>query len=202
MDDIPSITAWMEDIEDLSMFDRRLAVPLDPASMELEWRDCIVAREPRDSYWFMIQDDDMLAVGLVGITEINFVHGAALMPMFVAQTARNQGIAVRTRAVLLDFAFEQLRLVRITSLHRADNEASKRLSEACGFQEEGRIRNAWYAGGRYVDQMICGILADEWRAHRRQLSGRLGRDAVVSLGSRKMGQWSWPPAVKDAVAAD
>ena len=202
LDDIPTVTAWMEDIEDLAMFDRRLVVPLDSASMELEWRDSIVAREPRSSYWFMIQDEDMLAVGLAGLTDINFVHGAALMPMFIAQSARKRGIAVRTRAVLLDFAFEQLRLVRMTSLHRADNEASRRLSEACGFQEEGRIRNGWNAGGRYVDQMICGILADEWRAHRRQLSGRLGRDAVVSLGSRELCQWSWPPATKDQVVAD
>ncbi len=197
MDDVPMVTAWMEDIEDLAMFDRRRVVPLDPASMELEWRDCIVAREPRTSYWFMIQDEDKLAIGLAGLIEINFVHGAALMPIFIAQQARNQGIGVRTRALLLDFAFEQLRLVHITSLHRADNEASRRLNEACGFREEGRIRNGYNAGGRYVDQMIYGILADEWRAHRRQLSGRLGRDAVVSLGSREMGQWSWPPATMD-----
>ena len=202
VDDIPIVTTWMEDIEDLMMFDRRLAVPLDPASMELEWRDSIVAREPRSGYWFMIQDEDNLEVALAGLIEINFVHGNALMPIFIAQQSRRQGIAVRTRALLMDFAFEQLRLVRITSLHRADNEASRRLNEACGSREEGRIRNGCNAGGRYVDQMIYGILADEWRAHRRQLSGRLGRDAVVSLGSREMGQWSWPPAKLDQSAAD
>ena len=202
MDDIPMVTTWMEDVEDLAMFDRQLVVPLDPASMELEWRDHIVAREPRSNYWFMIQDEDKLGVGLTGLIKISFVHGDALMPIFIAQQARNQGIGVRTRALLLDFAFEQLRLVRITSLHRADNEASQRLNEACGFREEGRIRNGCNAGGRYVDQMIYGILADEWREHRRQLSGRLRRDAVVSLGSREMGQWSWPPATMDQVAAD
>ena len=202
LDDIPMVTTWMEDIEDLAMFDRRLVVPLDPASMELEWRDSIVAREPRSSYWFMIRDEDNLAVGLAGLIEINFVHGNALMAMFIAQQARNRGLGVRTRALLLDFAFEQLRLVRMTSFHRADNEASRRLNEACGLREEGRIRNGCNDGGRYVDQTIYGILADEWRAHRRQLGGRLGRDTVVSLGSRETGQWSWPPATMGRVAAD
>ena len=200
LDDIPTVTAWMEDIEDLAMFDRRLVVPLDSASMELEWRDSIVAREPRSSYWFMIQDEDKLEVGLAGLTEINLVHGSALMPMFIARSARNQGIAVRTRAVLLDFAFDQLRLVRITSLHRADNEASRRLSETCGFQEEGRIRNGWNAGGRYVDQMICGLLAEEWREQREVLRGKLGPEAVVTLGSSETGQWTWPPSFVDQAA--
>ena len=202
MDDVPMVTAWMEDVEDLAMFDRRLVVPLDPASMELEWRDSIVAREPRSSYWFMIQDEDEMEVGLAGLIEINFVHGAALTSIFIAKQARNQGIGVRSKALLLDFAFEQLRLVRMTSMHRADNEASRRLNEACGYREEGRIRNGCNAGGRYVDQTIYGILADEWRAHRRQLSGRLGREIVVSLGSGEIGQWSWPPATLDQVAAD
>ena len=94
MDDIPIVTTWMEDIEDLVMFDRRLVVPLDPASMELDWRDSIVAREPRSSYWFMIQDEDNLEVGLAGLLEINFVHGNALMAIFIAKEARGQGIGI------------------------------------------------------------------------------------------------------------
>jgi RimJ/RimL family protein N-acetyltransferase len=190
--DISVIAKWLEDIEDLAMFDRRLPVPLDVAAMEAEWRSDIEAPEPRTSYWFKIDDDQGETIGMAGLTQISYIHGNALMPIFIAEGARGQGIGLRTRALLLDLAFDQLRLVRITSLHRADNVASHRLNESCAFKQEGCIRNGCYAGGRHVDQMIFGILAEEWRAHRNVLRAKLSSKVVVSLGNKPNGVWSWP----------
>lgn len=192
LDDMPVITKWLGDVEDLAMFDRRVPVPLDSAAMEAEWRNDIVAQEPRTSYWFMIDDDQGAAFGMAGLTAINYVHGNALMPIFIAEDVRGRGIGLRTRALLLDLAFDQLRLTRITSLHRADNAASRGLSEACAFKREGCVRKGCYAGGQHVDQVIYGILAEEWRAHRGALRARLESEVVVTLGNKPGGAWSWP----------
>lgn len=192
MADIPTLAKWLEDIEDLAMFDRRVPVPLDAAAMESEWRTEIEGREPRSSYWFRIDDDQGSASGMAGLIQISYVHGSALMPMFVAKDIRGQGVGVRARALLLDLAFDQLRLARITSLHRADNVASRRLNEACAFKPEGCIRKGCYAGGVYIDQMIYGVLAEEWRAHRDVLRARLGPEVMVTLGNKPEGPWSWP----------
>lgn len=192
LDDIPVIARWLEDIEDLAMFDRRVPVPLDTAATEAEWRSDIEAREPRSSYWFKIVGENSQAFGIAGLTQISYVHGNALMPMFIAEGARRRGIGIRTRALLLDLAFDQLRLARITSLHRADNIASRRLNESCAFKEEGCIRKGCYAGGRHVDQMIFGILAEEWRARRDVLRARLSSNVIVSLVNKPNGAWSWP----------
>lgn len=192
LDDIPVIAKWLEDVEDLAMFDRRIPVPLDKAAMETEWQNDIVAREPRTSYWFKIDDSCGEAFGMAGLTGISYVHGDALMPIFVAGVARRRGIGLRVRALLLDLAFDQLRLVRITSLHRADNDASRTLNEACGFKKEGCIRKGCFAGGKHIDQMIYGILAEEWYDHRDTLRQRVGSKVVVTLGGRPWGAWSWP----------
>lgn len=184
LDDIPVIAKWLEDVEDLAMFDRRVSVPMDKAAMEAEWRNDIVDREPRTSYWFKIDDDHGEASGMAGLTGINYVHGDALMPIFVAGAVRRRGIGLRVRALLLDLAFDQLRLTRITSLHRADNEASHELNEACGFKKEGCIRNGCFASGRYIDQMVYGILAEEWRGHRDGLRQRVGSKVVVTMGNK------------------
>jgi RimJ/RimL family protein N-acetyltransferase len=192
LDDIPVIAGWLEDIDDLVMFDRRVPVPLNTAAIEAEWRSDMEAREPRGSYWFKVVNDQAGTVGVAGLTQITYVHGNALMPMFIAKGARKRGIGLRTRALLLDLAFDQLRLARITSLHRADNIASSRLNEACAFKKEGCIRNGCYAGGQHVDQMVFGILAEEWRAHRDDLRARLPPNVVVSLGSKSGRTWSWP----------
>ena len=192
LDDIPVITKWLDNIEDLAMFERRQSVPLDAAAMEEEWRNDIVAREPRTAYWFIIDDEHGAPFGMAGLIEISYVHGNALMPIFVAQSVRGRGIGLRTRALLLDLAFDQLRLARITSVHRADNAGSEGLSRACGFIEEGRVRQACYAGGRHIDQMIYGLLAAEWRAHRDTLRARLGPEIIVTLGAEPCDAWSWP----------
>jgi RimJ/RimL family protein N-acetyltransferase len=192
LDDIPVITKWLADIEDLAMFDRRVPVPLNRASMEAEWQSDIVGREPRTCYWFMIDDDQGVETGMAGLIHISYVHGDALMPIFIAEGSRGQGIGLRTRALLLDLAFDQLRLVRITSLHRADNAASHGLNEACAFRQEGCVRKGNFAGGRHIDQLIYGLLAEEWRAHRDTLRARLSSEVVVTLGSKPWGPWSWP----------
>ena len=63
------------------MFDRRVPMPLNQASMEAEWQNDIVGREPRTCYWFMIDDDQGAETGMAGMINISYVHGDALMPI-------------------------------------------------------------------------------------------------------------------------
>ncbi len=37
--------------------------------------------------------------------------------------------------------------------------------KACGFVEEGRMREHVWLAGRYVDNVIMGVLREEWRAN-------------------------------------
>jgi RimJ/RimL family protein N-acetyltransferase len=66
--------------------------------------------------------------------------------------------------VLLDWAFriQNYRRIGLTTL--ATNERAIRAYRACGFVEEGRLRQHTYNDGRYVDDVIMGILRTEWEA--------------------------------------
>jgi RimJ/RimL family protein N-acetyltransferase len=194
LDDIPTVAAWYESVDDLAMFHRRMSVPLSPEALAAQWRESLLETEPRESYWFAIDDDEeeRRLVAFTGIEDISYAHGDALMPIFVSAPVRRRGIAVRARALLLDIAFDQLRLARITSIHRADNTGSAKMNKACGFREEGRMRSAWFGGGVRVDLMVFGILADEWREHRGVLRETLGTKTVVTLGDDRSSQWCWP----------
>ncbi len=46
----------------------------------------------------------------------------------------------------------------------ADNERAIRCYKSCGFQEEGRQREHAWSNGRYVDNLLMGILREEWEA--------------------------------------
>jgi hypothetical protein len=54
-------------------------------------------------------------------------------------------------------------------LSRKDNLVKRRegyAAGACGFVEEGRMREHIWLAGRYVDNVIMGIVREEWREGR------------------------------------
>lgn len=44
----------------------------------------------------------------------------------------------------------------------AANERGIRAYRSCGFVEEGRMREHVWLGGRYADNVIMGVLREEW----------------------------------------
>lgn len=192
LEHIPEITRWHERIDDLVLFDRRMPLPVSAAAMEVAWRESILASEPRTSYWFVIVDGADTAVGLAGLQDINYVHGDAVLAILIAEPDRRNGLGTRAGALLLDVAFDQLRLTRVSTFVRADNEGSQRLTAGLGFCEEGRIRKGWFADGTHTDILVIGMLCDEWRAHRDTLQSKLGADTWLILGDGHSRRWSWP----------
>ncbi len=75
-----------------------------------------------------------------------------------------KGYGTDAMLALCGFGFGEMNLHRIY-LHVYDhNERGIRCYEKCGFQHEGRLREALFRGGEYHDVLVMGILADEFRA--------------------------------------
>ena len=68
--------------------------------------------------------------------------------------------AVRLR---LDYAFRLRNLLRVWLEVHADNERALRAYRACGFEEEGRLHEHVWLAGRYVDNILMGVLREGWR---------------------------------------
>jgi RimJ/RimL family protein N-acetyltransferase len=75
----------------------------------------------------------------------------------------NNGYATEAATEMLKFAFEQLRLHRVTARVISTNENSVRLLEKLGMRQEGHLREQEFFKGRYRDVLLYGILQDEWR---------------------------------------
>jgi RimJ/RimL family protein N-acetyltransferase len=63
--------------------------------------------------------------------------------------------------LLLDYAFRVRNLRRVWLEVHAANERAMRAYKACGFVEEGRMREHVWLAGRYVDNVIMGVLREE-----------------------------------------
>ena len=102
-------------------------------------------------------------VGTTVLWSIDRHHRSAHIGVSLVPSVRGQGLGRDAVAVVCRYGFEVLGLERLSLETLAVNTAMQRTALACGFVEEGRLRSAaWYLGRR-VDDVLYGLLADEWR---------------------------------------
>jgi len=65
-------------------------------------------------------------------------------------------------AVLISFAFEEIKVNRIYATHDPRNPNSGKVMEKCGMIYEGTLRQARYRKGEYSDRAMYAILADDY----------------------------------------
>jgi RimJ/RimL family protein N-acetyltransferase len=195
--DLEVITPWFQDIEDLARFDRTLRIPFNLAQSEEAWSVSLSPSGNDNRCWFAIESESGQVLGLAGLEAISPVNRDAVVAMFVEKSARRLGLAIRATALVVDFAFRQLGLNRLTSYYRDDNHISRDLVERLGCQVEGKMRQAWYADGTYHDMIVVGVLRQDWMDRRPILAKELDPETVVSFGSDRASGWSWPPHVDE-----
>ncbi|MCP5074335.1 MAG: GNAT family N-acetyltransferase [Rhodobacteraceae bacterium] len=195
MDDVPTIARWFEHLADLCLFDRGCAVPVNEATVTANWAEILKGPEPAKAYWYALEDDDGGVVGIVGLDNINYIHGDAIIAIYVSASLRREGIGGRAMAMVIDMAFNQLRLNRLTSYLRADNLSSQKLTESVGFYQEGLIRQGWFSGGKHFDIVAIGLLSEEWSQHRKTLAQKLDNSVEIRLGRALDAARKWPESL-------
>ena len=97
--------------------------------------------------------------GLVSLHNIDLNLSAGEFGYRVAPWARGRGIATMALGVVSEWAFGYLELTRLQLMHAAENVASCRVAEKCGFLHEGTTRSSFrYGDGELHDEHIHGRL--------------------------------------------
>jgi RimJ/RimL family protein N-acetyltransferase len=76
-----------------------------------------------------------------------------------------QGNGREALQLLLHYAFHYRNLNRVYLSVNGTNERAMRAYKACGFVEEGRLRQHAWSDGAYIDMVYMGILRDEWSGY-------------------------------------
>jgi RimJ/RimL family protein N-acetyltransferase len=82
---------------------------------------------------------------------------------------RGQGYATEAAAALIGYGFRVLGLHRIEAITTNVNEDSWKVMERLGMNREARLREAEHRDGEWLDTLVYGLLAREWRDLRRHL---------------------------------
>lgn len=183
LEDLPRIADWFSDFEDIALFERSLPVPVNIDVLQEVWRAALEHSRPPNAFWFIAEDAENRPLGIGGLDAVNYIQGDAVMPFFVARSSRNKGLATAMTVSILDLAFRQLRLHRVTTYYRADNTPTERTLEKFGFSQEGRFREAWFDQGVRKDIVISGILGAEWVAKRESILKNMDGAPILSAPS-------------------
>jgi len=141
-----------------------------PFSIEKErkWvEDNIVPSEYR--YGFTILTKNGKPIGNLALMEIEYIHKSAVLGIMIGEKEYwNRGYGTDAINALLGFAFDTLAMNRIELRTLEINKRALACYKNCGFKVEGRRRKHWYYNGKYLDDILMGILVDEWRAKNRK----------------------------------
>lgn len=120
--------------------------------------------DPRRATFSVVETATGEPVGGASLWGVDEFQRSAHLGMSLLASARGRGLGRDAVRVLCDYGF------RIRGLHRlqietlATNAAALGSALAAGFVEEGRLRASEWVGGRFVDGLVLGLLAEEWEA--------------------------------------
>jgi len=85
---------------------------------------------------------------------------------WIASPFEGRGIVTRAVRALLQIAFDELGLHRVSIRAGVENARSRAIPERLGFTLEGILRGEGRGRGGFYDLAVYGLLEDEWRAGR------------------------------------
>lgn len=162
-DDLPRFVHWLNDPEVTAGL--TLVTPLSLAQEE-KWFERVLAGPPENAPMVIEINTPRgwESVGNLGLHSVNWRDREAELGIFIGEKAFwNQGYGEEVICLLLDYAFWQLNLHRVFLRVHADNPRAVRCYEKVGFVHEGRMRQACYNKGEYVDVLVMGVLRSEWK---------------------------------------
>jgi RimJ/RimL family protein N-acetyltransferase len=152
----PEVTRWL------------LRTTVDSEAFRRAWLDSV--EDPDQHAVVAVLDDVVVGTGsldvLDGMGQIEgdvWRRSEGLLGYLIDPAYAGNGYATHIARALLDLAFTELGLHRVTAGCFADNRASWRVMEKLGMRREQHgVRDSWHAELGWIDGFTYAILAEEW----------------------------------------
>ena len=156
----PEVTRWL------------LRTTVDPEAFTSAWLDSV--EDPHQHTVVALLDGVVVGTGSLEVRDgIGQFDGDAWrrsegeLGYLIDPDHAGRGFATAIAGAILELAFTELGLHRVTAGCFADNVASWRVMEKLGMRREQHgIRDSWHAELGWIDGYTYGILGEEWPAAR------------------------------------
>lgn len=149
--------------------------PLDPETARMTGCKAAFSREEVLSFFrsavespdcclFLVFAPGGRMIGESVINEIDFALRCANFRIAIYRPAeRGRGIGSWMVQTTRDFAFEVLKLHRLSLDVFSFNTRAEQVYRKTGFQQEGVLRDAVLDGGQYADDILMSMLEEDWK---------------------------------------
>lgn len=134
-----------------------------PEPMNLEQEEEYIESVSDDDRMVFVIERDGEPVGDIALMNINRSYRRCEFGFAIHPERHGEGTGTTALGLLLQYAFDELNMHRVMGGYVEGNDASRRVQEKHGFQEEGRHRDYKFVDGEYRDVIRTSILEQEWR---------------------------------------
>lgn len=101
--------------------------------------------------------------GTIGYSKLDKRNKVGNIGYWLGETYQGKGVMSKAFKAMINYGFEELSLNRIEVRVATGNSKSRALPERFNFTKEGILREAEWLYDHYVDHILYGLLADEWK---------------------------------------
>jgi ribosomal-protein-alanine N-acetyltransferase len=161
-DDYKKINAWRrdEDVYRLTGGNRFFV----SSERDKQWVLEKILNNQTDIYLAICLEENDAMIGYVSLSDINYRNGRAEWSGVVIgeKDYRGQGYATQAIYLLLEYAFDELGLHRVSGSWLAENTVSIFVGKMMGFRQEGVLRDYVYKEGKRHDMIVMSMLRPEF----------------------------------------
>lgn len=155
--------ACIQHLQSKEIYDRTLRIPFPYTEADFRaWLEIVektTRQQGRNVHWAIREQTDFL-IGGCGFDslQIGKSHRAEL-GYWLAMPYWGRGIMTAVLRRLCDLAIAEFGVTKITAHVFADNLASAKVLQKCGFQQEGYLRMHYLKDGKYLDAKLFSWLS-------------------------------------------
>lgn len=113
---------------------------------------------------FIICTKEARPIGSVYLRDIDRTHNKAEYGIFIGEKdALGQGYGTQAARLMIDYAFEQLKLHKLMLRVLAENQQARRSYEKAGFVQEAYLKDEVFLEGEYKDVIYMAVIHNENR---------------------------------------
>jgi RimJ/RimL family protein N-acetyltransferase len=164
-EDFDRLIAWIPTAEDLMLWSGPyFTFPLEHAQLESYLRSAEGDPPPRQIYKALIRESGEV-VGHIELNNIDYRNRAATISKVLVGDPgkRGRGLGEQMVRCVMEIAFDDLRLHRLSLIVFDFNQAAIRCYQKLGFTIEGHLRDYRKVGDTYWSSYTMAILESDWR---------------------------------------
>ena len=101
--------------------------------------------------------------GVIGFHKIDWNNKSTSIGYWLGKGYEGSGIMTESVKAFVNHALVDLKLNRVEIRAAVENKKSRAIPERLSFVEEGRIRQAEWLYDHFVDHIVYGMLAEDWK---------------------------------------